>query len=71
MEGLFWTIVLSYLITGMYYYCFSINRIVSFITRMNERGMLYAVTLCIFLLTLILVWPYYVSLDWKDKENDG
>ena len=70
MEGIGWLIACAYLIIGCFYYVASINRIVSFIIKMNGIGTsVNAVSLCILLMALIIAWPYLMWLDMRDYRD--
>lgn len=71
MEGIAWIIACAYLVIGCFYYCASINRIVSFIKTMNwNETFVCVICLIIILMALIVAWPYLLWLDIKDAMEE-
>lgn len=71
MEGLLWLSMCAYVIVGCFYYCASINRIVSFIKTMKRNEhIVNATSLIIVLMALIIAWPYLVWLDLEDYLHE-
>jgi hypothetical protein len=67
MEGTLWLLFAVYIVIGCFYYVASINRIVSFIIKMNGMSIVNFVATCILLMALIMAWPYLLWLDIKDQ----
>lgn len=67
MEGTLWLLFAAYIVVGCFYYVASINRIVSFIIKMNGMSIVNFVATCILLMALIMAWPYLLWLDMKDQ----
>lgn len=67
MEGTLWLLFAVYIVIGCFYYVASINRIVSFIMKMNGMSIVNFVATCILLMALIMAWPYLLWLDIKDQ----
>jgi hypothetical protein len=67
MEGTLWLLFAAYIVVGCFYYVASINRIVSFIIKMNGMSIVNFVATCILLMALIMAWPYLLWLDIKDQ----
>ena len=69
MEGMGWLLACVYLIIGCFYYVASINRIASFIIKMNGISIVNCVATCILLMGLIIAWPWLLWLDIKDFRD--
>lgn len=67
MEGTLWLLFAVYIVIGCFYYVASINRIVSFIIKMNGMSIVNFVATCILLMALIMAWPYLLWLDIKEQ----
>lgn len=67
MEGTLWLLFAAYIVVGCFYYVASINRIVSFIMKMNGMSIVNFVATCILLMALIMAWPYLLWLDIKEQ----
>lgn len=67
MEGTLWLLFAVYIVIGCFYYVASINRIVSFIMKMNGMSIVNFVATCILLMALIMAWPYLLWLDIKEQ----